>query len=103
MRDEFNDKKVGKNTLVVKMGGLNAKYYHSFLIMAGIISLMVFLKIQDTLFGAIGILPAMVLILHLKKVQRTKNPVDYDPELKKVALTTFALSILCSILMNIKL
>jgi 1,4-dihydroxy-2-naphthoate octaprenyltransferase len=101
MRDEFNDKKVGKNTLVVKMGGFNAKYYHSFLIMGGIICLMVFLKFQHTIFGPIGILPAMVLILHLKKVQKTKNPIEYDPELKKVALTTFALSVLTSVLMNL--
>ncbi len=101
MRDEYNDKKVGKNTLVAKMGGLKAKYYHSILIMGGIISLMSFLKIQDSPFGAIGIVPAFVLIIHLKKVQKTTNPVDYDPELKKVALTTFAMSVLTSILMNI--
>lgn len=101
MRDEYNDKKVGKKTLVVQMGGLNAKYYHSFLIMGGIISLLTFLKIQDSVYGVIGIVPAIVLILHLKKVQKTKNPVEYDPELKKVALTTFAMSALTSILMNI--
>ena len=101
MRDEYNDKKVGKNTLVVKMGGFNAKYYHSVLILGGIISLMTFLKIQDSPIGAVGILPSMVLILHLKKVQKTKDPIEYDPELKKVALTTFAIALLTSILMNV--
>jgi 1,4-dihydroxy-2-naphthoate octaprenyltransferase len=28
MRDEESDKKVGKNTLVVQIGGSNAKVYH---------------------------------------------------------------------------
>jgi 1,4-dihydroxy-2-naphthoate octaprenyltransferase len=30
MRDEASDRKVGKNTLVVKIGGKKAKLYHYF-------------------------------------------------------------------------
>jgi 1,4-dihydroxy-2-naphthoate octaprenyltransferase len=32
MRDEASDRKVGKNTLVVKIGGKKAKLYHYFLV-----------------------------------------------------------------------
>jgi hypothetical protein len=31
----------------------------------------------------------------------TTNPADFDPELKKVALSTFAIAVLTSIFMNI--
>jgi 1,4-dihydroxy-2-naphthoate octaprenyltransferase len=37
------------------------------------------------------------LIKHLATVYKNKNPKELDPELKKVALSTFVLSILLSL------
>jgi 1,4-dihydroxy-2-naphthoate octaprenyltransferase len=34
------------------------------------------------------------LVIHGRKVMRTDNPADLDPELKKVALVTFIFSLL---------
>jgi 1,4-dihydroxy-2-naphthoate octaprenyltransferase len=49
----------------------------------------------------LGLLPCFVLIIHLNKVMQTKNPADFDPELKKVALSTFALTVFTSVFLNI--
>jgi 1,4-dihydroxy-2-naphthoate octaprenyltransferase len=101
MRDRINDEKVGKRTLVVQIGGNKAKFYHTFLIIGGIISLAIFLSKQNSILAYIGLLPCIVLFLHLNKVMKTKNPADFDPELKKVALSTFALAVFVSIFLNI--
>jgi len=95
MRDHDSDKKAGKNTLVVKIGTLKAKKYHFTIIIVAMItvvlySVLVYVKAQNLLF-LIAFIP---LIVHLVKVHRTKTSVDLDPELKKVALTTFLLAIL---------
>ena len=87
MRDYINDKASGKNTLVVKMGPNMAKIYHSFLILFGLGALiMYFLTTSNN-----------DLFLHLKKVLATKKAKEFDPELKKVALLTFSISVLIAI------
>ena len=97
MRDRTNDAKSGKNTLVVKIGPDWAKLYHTFLVFGGIICQLMFLVITNHTLAFIGILPAIILVLHLQKVMKTKNPKDFDPELKKVALSTFGIAVLTAI------
>ncbi len=101
MRDQINDQKVGKRTLVVKIGPRNAKLYHSYLIIGGIVSLAAFFYLTQNYLGFIGLAPSIILIKHLQKVMLTTNPAEFDPELKKVALSTFAIAVLTSIFMNI--
>ena len=101
MRDQINDQKVGKRTLVVKIGPRNAKLYHSYLIIGGIVSLAAFFYLTQNYLGFIGLIPSIILIKHLQKVMLTTNPAEFDPELKKVALSTFAIAVLTSIFMNI--
>jgi 1,4-dihydroxy-2-naphthoate polyprenyltransferase len=102
MRDQVNDKQVSKNTLVVKIGSEKAVKYHFFLILTSIILLGVFMYLKKDLMGLIGILPSLILIKHLKYVKGVKNDfVKFDSELKKVALTTFLLSITCSVFLNL--
>ena len=93
MRDIENDKKAAKNTLVVKMGLDKAKKYHEFLILAPFV-LMIFFSILLKLSFYSLIIVFFILALHLKTVKRANQYADFDPELKKVALSTFALSIL---------
>ena len=93
MRDIENDKLAGKNTLVVKLGALSAKKYHYVLILLAVTAMVVFSLLTRT-----SILPIVVisvaLIKHILVVKKANQYEDFDPELKKVALSTFALSIL---------
>ena len=93
MRDIENDKIAGKNTLVVKMGLKWAKKYHEIILAIGMLSFMVFLMLIKT-----SLLPVLLInipiIMNMNKVNKSEKYEDFDPELKKVALSTFALSLL---------
>lgn len=93
MRDIENDRVAGKNTLVVKMGLEKAKKYHFILIFLALI-LFVFFSGMISVKMYIYLPIILVLAMHLKTVKKSKKYEDFDPELKKVALSTFALSIL---------
>ncbi|MDN3673566.1 1,4-dihydroxy-2-naphthoate octaprenyltransferase [Flavobacterium branchiarum] len=100
MRDEASDKKSGKNTLVVKMGGQSAKKYHYFLIIGAMVSVVVFAILSDYHFDQYLFLLAYIpLTKHLIVVSNNKEPKLLDPELKRVALSTFLLSVLLSLCM----
>jgi len=96
MRDIENDRAAGKRTLVVKMGLKNAKIYQNSLIVVSFILMIVFLKITK-----VTLLPTIMVFLfflkHLETVKKAKEYKDFDPELKKVALGTFALSLLIAL------
>lgn len=100
MRDEASDRKSGKNTLVVKMGAANAKIYHYFLIVAAMVLILVFALLSDFHFDQYLFLIAYIpLTKHLVNVYKNQEPKALDPELKKVALSTFALSVLLALCM----
>ena len=93
MRDIENDKIAGKNTLVVKMGLKWAKKYHEIILAIGMLSFMVFsMLIKSSLLPVLLI--NIPIIMNMNKVNKSEKYEDFDPELKKVALSTFALSIL---------
>ncbi len=98
MRDIVSDKTSNKITLAVKLGAVKAKKYHYVLIITAIILTVVFgLIYYKTPFNLIYFIAYLPLLLHLKKVNAVTNPKDFDPELKKLALTTVLLSILIGI------
>ncbi|WP_418262848.1 1,4-dihydroxy-2-naphthoate octaprenyltransferase [Flavobacterium faecale] len=100
MRDEESDKKSNKNTVVVKIGGEKAKKYHYFLIVSAMISVLLFAILEGFKFDQYIFLIAYIpLIKHLNTVAKNKNPKELDPELKKVALSTFLLAVLLSLCM----
>jgi len=95
MRDQKNDKKVNKNTLVVKIGLEFAKYYHYYLIIASLIFALLFVVIaykKPTQF--IFLIAYLPLAKHLFFVMKNNEEKLLDGELKKVALSTFLFSIL---------
>lgn len=97
MRDQVNDKTSNKITLVVKLGKSKAKIYHFFLVLFAIVSAVFFL--QDlNIFRYLFLIPFCILTLHLQKVNNTQEEKDFDPELKKVALTTFLISIMYAVI-----
>jgi 1,4-dihydroxy-2-naphthoate octaprenyltransferase len=95
MRDEESDRKSGKNTLVVKNGGAWAKKYHYFLVVSAMVMVVVFAVLNEFHFDQYIFLVAYFpLTSHLMTVYRNKNPKLLDPELKKLAISTFLLSVL---------
>ncbi|HEU4496711.1 MAG TPA: 1,4-dihydroxy-2-naphthoate octaprenyltransferase [Flavobacterium sp.] len=107
MRDEASDRKSGKNTIVVKIGGAKAKIYHYFLVVSAMVLVLAFAVYIDfakdiepekfnfdTYFFLVIYFP---LAGHLITVYRNKDPRLLDPELKKLAVCTFLLSILVSL------
>lgn len=98
MRDEESDRKVGKNTIVVKIGGANAKKYHFFLVVSAMLLILVFAYLNDFHFDQyIFVVAYFPLVSHLLTVYRNKEPKNLDPELKKLAISTFLLSVLLAL------
>lgn len=107
MRDIESDKMSNKNTVVVKIGIEAAKKYHYFLVIAAMVLVLIFAiyidfnkdvepeKFNfDTYFFIVAYFP---LISHLITVYKNKSSKLLDPELKKLAISTFFLSILLSL------
>ncbi|SCX95193.1 1,4-dihydroxy-2-naphthoate prenyltransferase [Nonlabens sp. Hel1_33_55] len=104
MRDIKSDLKAGKNTIPVKLGLAKSKKLHYTYIISALVAMTLFLLIQFTEAANLGIsfqwilfLPVLAfipLIAHLFTVKKTASSVLLDPELKKVALSTFLLALL---------
>jgi len=100
MRDEASDRKSNKNTIVVKIGGEKAKKYHYFLIFSAMVLVLVFAILSKyQLAQYLFLLAYIPLTKHLLRISQNQEPKTLDPELKKLALSTFALSILLALCM----
>jgi len=95
LRDHVNDRASGKKTLVVIMGFNRAKWYHLFLISTGWFCIAVLFSLQaETKFIGWIFIPLTVMLLNIRNVFRCTQPVALDPELKKIALSTFLFALL---------
>lgn len=95
LRDIESDKKSDKNTLVVKIGQSKGKAYHYALIILAFICMLIFVGSHYYSWKSTICLIAFVpLFIHLRLVSKIENPRNFDPELKKVALSTFLLGFL---------
>jgi len=98
MRDIASDKEVGKKTLAVKLGSAKAKRYHFILVIGAILSTLLFLILYYVsainLIFIIGLVP---LVFHLKTVKSITEPQLFDPQLKKLALSTVFLALLIGV------
>ena len=95
MRDLVTDKRSNKITLAVKLGPRNAKLYHLILIASSIILSALFGIIYYTsIYNLIFIVAYFPLVKHFMVVYKNQEYYLLDPELKKLALTTFLLAIL---------
>lgn len=91
MRDIHNDKKSGKITMVVRMGFDSAKGYHGILIMSGLSCLIVFTALHFRAMPQwLFLITTPALAAHMRTVLSAHVPASLDPQLKKLALTTFA-------------
>ena len=96
MRDQIQDKKANKNTLVVKLGSQKAKVYHFSLIIIALVLLIIYRTTQITISYKdwMFIVAFIPLFLNLKIVAQNIIFRELDQELKKVALSTFFCAIL---------
>ena len=102
LRDYHSDKEAKKNTLVVFLGLKNGKRYHYGLIVFSFLCMFFFLMGRSFQWQQVICMISFVpLFLHVIKVYHIKDPVHFDPELKKVALSTFLLAILFYLGFNI--
>jgi 1,4-dihydroxy-2-naphthoate octaprenyltransferase len=101
MRDQVSDALSGKNTIVVKMGAEKAKIYHYTVIILALILTLLFAVLSGfKMVQYLFLLAYIPFILHIKTVVKNTVPRDLDPELKKVALGTFFLSVLLCIVLQ---
>ena len=95
MRDRIQDAKVQKNTLAVVLGAKNVKKYHSVLIISALVSALIYLfasQAKPLYYSAlIAFIP---LLINMFKVFKNEDPAALDPELKKIALSTFVFALL---------
>jgi 1,4-dihydroxy-2-naphthoate octaprenyltransferase len=94
MRDIDNDAFVGKRTLVVIMGAAIAKKYHLFLLIVSVSILVYVFSSVSIRFFWIPYLAIIPLIVHFISVLKNSEPKFFDPELKKLSLSIFFLSLL---------
>lgn len=98
MRDIESDKKAKKITLAVRLEKNYMKLYHYFLVGSAIVISALFgILYYTSPFNLIFIVTYIPLVIHLVKVKKTTELRLLDPELKKLALTTFLLAILMGI------
>lgn len=95
MRDSASDLVSNKITLAIKLGRLGSKVYHISLILLSLaLWIIYFLRhhLEPVLY--ISFIAYLPLFIHIIKVIKNEKPQDYDPELKKVALSCFGFSLL---------
>ena len=95
MRDRLADAKANKVTLAVVLGEERVKTYHSALIITAFVCALAYFYLSGN--GYLSYIPLIAfvpLFLNIIKVYKTSSPALLDPELKKVALSTFLFSIL---------
>jgi 1,4-dihydroxy-2-naphthoate octaprenyltransferase len=96
MRDQIQDRKANKNTLVVKLGSQKSKIYHFILIIGAFVFLIIYRNIQTTTSYKywLFLMAFIPLFINLKVVAQNIIFKELDKELKKVALSTFFCAIL---------
>ncbi|BAO56704.1 1,4-dihydroxy-2-naphthoate octaprenyltransferase [Nonlabens marinus] len=105
MRDIESDKKAGKNTLPVQIGlDRSKKLHYAVLITAAVCMCLFSFWIYDeanhtssntSIIAFLPLLAFIPLAIHTITVYKNNSAALLDPELKKVALSTFLLALLC--------
>ncbi|MDP3313985.1 1,4-dihydroxy-2-naphthoate octaprenyltransferase [Lutibacter sp.] len=95
MRDRESDLNAKKHTIVVKIGIEFAKYYHYFLLISSFLIAIIYTIIQfKSSYQFIFVLAYIPITKHLNVVYINRQPKLLDVELKKLAISTFAFSLL---------
>ena len=101
MRDHEPDAQSGKNTLVVRIGIIKAKAYHQSLIYGGLLLSLAFIIPSTYYIHYLFMVTAPLFIGFVQSINRRSDFQNFDPFLKKQAITTFVFSILFVIGINL--
>ncbi len=95
MRDRESDAKANKKTIVVKIGEEFAKYYHYYLLIGAFLLTLLYVMLHyDSPKQFLFLIAFIPVFKHLYTVYKNKDTKQLDPELKKLALSTFLFAIL---------
>ena len=101
LRDEENDRKSGKRSLVVIMGRTRAKIYHVLLVSVAIITAVSFTLLNyHSPYQWLFVLPMPLLVQNILTVVKNEQPSELDPELRKLALATLIFALTFGIGLN---
>ncbi len=94
MRDREPDARARKNTLAVRLGDYWSRVYHLFLLTGSIVCAVLFSLLNGgSEWQFIYLIISAPLMSNVRKVVSFDDSAELDPELKKIALTTFLFSI----------
>jgi len=95
LRDYESDRISRKNTMVVKLGLTLGKRYHYAMLFIAFLTMAFFVYFHYRNWqSGLCLLAFIPIFVHLRTVYRIKNPASFDPELRKLALSTFLLAVL---------
>jgi 1,4-dihydroxy-2-naphthoate octaprenyltransferase len=98
MRDIENDRNSGKKTMVVRMGNVSSKRYHTSLIAIGWLTAVLFVALRfQSVYQALFLLPLPLFIRDLVKINQIQEPRQLDPFLKKLSIATLLFTVLFGI------
>ena len=101
LRDEENDRKSGKRSLVVIMGRTRAKIYHVLLVSVAIITAVSFTLLNyHSPYQWLFLLSMPLLVQNILTVVKNEQPSELDPELRKLALATLIFALTFGIGLN---
>lgn len=99
LRDWQSDRESGKRTLVVLMGYRKGRIYQVMLCFTAFLAMLSYVLLYaKSPLNYLVLLPFIPVGLHLLGLRKRPNPEDLDPELKKIALSTFFIGLILFIL-----
>ena len=94
LRDIRNDKRVGKNTLAVRMGVQKGKIYQTLLVLIPFLLSAIYVFLHFVSISQYSFLLLLIPVFIHLKILWTRNNESLDPELKKNALITLGFALL---------
>lgn len=98
IRDITSDKLAGKNSVPVRLGPKNARIYHWFLLIAGMMCAVLFVQLRFIgSFQYLFLLSFPLFIYNGMQVSKKQQPAELDPYLKQLSLSTLLFVLLFGI------
>lgn len=86
LRDINQDRKAGKNTLIVRIGSKNGRIYHAILLALAVVSYLIFAILNfEHWYNYFFLLAVPLLVKHGLFVYRHQNPIELRPILGQMA------------------
>ena len=86
LRDINQDRKVGKNTLIVRIGSKNGRIYHAILLALVVVSYLIFAILNlEHWYNYLFLLAVPLLVKHGLFVYRHQDPIELRPSLGQMA------------------